>query len=857
MATDHPFVVRKALKIEESTTVDAVLDEDNMASDSATSLATQQSIKYYVDNKIYTADQIEMDEIGTATYDDVQDWSNVTQSAGIVSGGVISDGGSGTIDISAMTGIIKTTNSELGANVFFDFGAVTGQALTDEAANYIGLDYNSGTPQLTVSLSNLANGHDIITVGRVFREGNSIDIMNTSLGVQSLARRVQRRFLEGVFLEFISGGVVSESGTRNVDITAGIIYFGLNRLTSDAVDTSATHDITGGGTGGTVSANNTIVLDSGEGDVCSSLVSPNYIIVENSSNGNDGTYHVSSCSWDGTNTTLIIQEATLNTGADTGNIRPDAFEYYYYNGAAWVETVVTQIDNVNYNDTASGLVALGSAKYGVHWVYKGTNGTTFVIYGQDSYSLSGAQDVQPPSSLPDHVATFGVLRAKIIILKNAASFLEIQNVTDTTFTSVTPTLHNELGGIQGGTANEYYHLTSSDYTTLRGGSSDASSLHNHDSLYYIDKIIEGDTSIEVVDTGTDGHAIVTIDGSEAWRFANNGSLYSNSEPTITVSGQVRSYALMVSGDNAVPYVPRISMQCGNSFASLMLLGAKSTGSLASLDALADTDAAAAVEFLGWASGGSYRTLANIVVSTDGTPTSTQIPAAYSVYTTDNIGNDYGIRYQTSGACHHYFYGEGAAPTQLFEVDATNSFLVAPSRAGEPSVENGAFFYDSTATTFKFGENGSWVSLFSAPTFIGLTDTPGSYTTSNAIYTTNGTPDAVIETTVVLTEGTNTFNIAKGTASLDVAAGAAFNIDASCTIDQDLQQSADVTFDDLTLTGDILQDSTNFHYFGPSGTNGSFRIGRKVSDQSTLVIEMRISGSWVEIHEFDGAATPPA
>jgi len=40
-------------------------------------------------------------------------------------------------------------------------------------------------------------------------------------------------------------------------------------------------------------------------------------------------------------------------------------------------------------------------------------------------------------------------------------------------------VHNDLSGLQGGTSSEYYHLLSSDYTTLRGGSSIADSLHQH------------------------------------------------------------------------------------------------------------------------------------------------------------------------------------------------------------------------------------------------------------------------------------------------------------------------------------------------------------------------------------------
>ena len=51
-----------------STTVTAVLDEDNMASDSATSLATQQSIKAYVDAQVGAFDSLaEVLAVGNTT----------------------------------------------------------------------------------------------------------------------------------------------------------------------------------------------------------------------------------------------------------------------------------------------------------------------------------------------------------------------------------------------------------------------------------------------------------------------------------------------------------------------------------------------------------------------------------------------------------------------------------------------------------------------------------------------------------------------------------------------------------------------------------------------------------------------
>ena len=47
-----------SLNVGSSTTVTGVLDEDNMVSDSATKLATQQSIKAYVDSQVATADTL-------------------------------------------------------------------------------------------------------------------------------------------------------------------------------------------------------------------------------------------------------------------------------------------------------------------------------------------------------------------------------------------------------------------------------------------------------------------------------------------------------------------------------------------------------------------------------------------------------------------------------------------------------------------------------------------------------------------------------------------------------------------------------------------------------------------------------
>jgi len=346
------------------------------------------------------ANQVNLNLLDSPTYESVQDWSNGVQSSGIIEGGEITDGGSGTINITAIKGIIKTTDSDTGANLFFDLGAQTGLSLTDCAANYISVDYNAGTPQIVISLTNNVNDHTVFHIGKVWREGTKIEIVDAGLSVYDFSKRVQLYNCEESALHMVSGASVSGTGTRNVAVTSGILYAGLNRMITDAVDTAAA----------------------------------------------------------------------------------DNFEYYYYNGSAWVGSTQTQIDNLQYNDITSGLATLTDGNYGVHWVFKGTEDNLYVVYGKGDYSLSEAQSAQPPSSLPDRITGFGALRAKIIIAKSASSFVEVQNTSNTVFVGTSISVHNDLTGLQGGTGSEYYHLSQANYTDLTDGGATGLHKHSHTNL---------------------------------------------------------------------------------------------------------------------------------------------------------------------------------------------------------------------------------------------------------------------------------------------------------------------------------------------------------------------------------------
>lgn len=152
----------------------------------------------------------------------------------------------------------------------------------------------------------------------------------------------------------------------------------------------------------------------------------------------------------------------------------DTFTYVYRAATPGTYTRVTgqtTINNTNYDNGTGTLATLDNSKYGVHWVYLVLDAPTkiYVIYGQAQYAdVASADAAGIPTDLPPEVRAYstGVLIAKIVVKKSATNLYSIQNPYTVKFSSSTATSHNGLSGLQGGTTDEYYHLTSAQYTGL-------------------------------------------------------------------------------------------------------------------------------------------------------------------------------------------------------------------------------------------------------------------------------------------------------------------------------------------------------------------------------------------------------
>ena len=355
---------------------------------------------YNIDGTRLGSADIEIDELGTATYDDVQDWLDITQSAGIACGFTLSNSrDAAELDVAAGKGFVKTTDACCSPTKSFDYAGTTNVTLTADNINYIYLDYNAGTPQVVATTDRTSielNRHFIL--GRVYKNGVTLHILNSGVNIGNLARTEHERLVERDGFTYISGAVTSETGTLNLAVSAGVWYLGHNRITTNALDTSVA----------------------------------------------------------------------------------DTFVYTHYGTASWItdNATATAIDTTHYNDGNDVLGSLTANNYGVQWVYITTDSSLYIIYGTENGTLANAEDATPPASIPTYLETMGELIAKIIV-RQTGVIIDIQMTNEVTFSARGVANHNELGGLQGGQAAEYYHLTSAQHTVV-GNTSGANTGDQND-----------------------------------------------------------------------------------------------------------------------------------------------------------------------------------------------------------------------------------------------------------------------------------------------------------------------------------------------------------------------------------------
>ncbi len=190
---------------------------------------------------------ISVDALASATNFRIQSHINHFASTGLLIGAEITDGGSETINIASGEGTIRDAD-EHDADLFhFDIDAENavsmagdGGVIPTNTTRWIGIEYNSGSPQFIVKTSDTWNFHTEFPLGNVVNESGVLHILNNPQSVTNFGSHALERFYETQPFQRadrIGGLLLGETGTRNVTLTAGEIYDRLSEFIISAINT--------------------------------------------------------------------------------------------------------------------------------------------------------------------------------------------------------------------------------------------------------------------------------------------------------------------------------------------------------------------------------------------------------------------------------------------------------------------------------------------------------------------------------------------------------------------------------------------------------------------------------------------
>jgi len=141
-------------------------------------------------------------------------------------------------------------------------------------------------------------------------------------------------------------------------------------------------------------------------------------------------------------------------------------DFYYHVAGVYTKSTVSTY-NITQYDNGTALQTLSAGRYAVNWVWRYIDGSGLpklaYVLGTGNYTLTQAVASAPPTP-PAILPSVAILCGRIIVQKNAATATQIDSAFTQTFSSSSVPVHNDLSGLQGGIADEYYHLTNAQHT---------------------------------------------------------------------------------------------------------------------------------------------------------------------------------------------------------------------------------------------------------------------------------------------------------------------------------------------------------------------------------------------------------
>ncbi len=178
---------------------------------------------------------------GSPTVKQVQSYLDNTGSSGFFTGGILSDGGVGTLDVSAGEGFIRTSADDNAPLQSFKWSASAGIAVPDDTTRYVFVD---DTGAISLDADEFSEAVDKIMLGVVTDEGGLIShTFNLGVRLEESIGQMGRyiRHVDGIVRNRRKGGLIfGHSGDVNrfVTVSTGQLEWGRTSYTIAAFNTS-------------------------------------------------------------------------------------------------------------------------------------------------------------------------------------------------------------------------------------------------------------------------------------------------------------------------------------------------------------------------------------------------------------------------------------------------------------------------------------------------------------------------------------------------------------------------------------------------------------------------------------------
>lgn len=173
---------------------------------------------------------------------DLEKQQSIFHSSGVITGGVITND-AGNPAISTLVGEIRATDDETATLLSFQItGSTVSTGVTDNAQNFVYAEYNAGSPQFIVTTTERTDFNTNVLLGTFFKAGSDLHINIGDSHIVGNHSDLMNQRLKNVMpfaREDNNGAVISETGTRNVAVSAGTFWQGLTKFTTAAFDSSA------------------------------------------------------------------------------------------------------------------------------------------------------------------------------------------------------------------------------------------------------------------------------------------------------------------------------------------------------------------------------------------------------------------------------------------------------------------------------------------------------------------------------------------------------------------------------------------------------------------------------------------